>query len=929
MFPFCPARYFAGMWKRCLCLCSPFLATFIQAQDPSLIPRDLSMLRSATSDTARMRLHNRIAFNYADKDPAQGVEHGMRSLEIAQRVQDPQAMGVTRNTIGYCHTRLSAFAKADSMYRLALVDLEKADDKCSLSMCWYNMGLNAQMQGLLPTTLQHFLRAVEVGNHCPDQSQHSIRLYGLGSVYESMGRFHEALRYYSEAFTIDSARHDSARLAKEHIALANTLGNIDRMDEVMDHYRASIQCSEAVGDTMMTGYVWYNCASVMYARGKVSEAVEYAERAVGVFVVLDRPAELVHTENYLGWLYNMAERPADAERVLRHTLPIATKLGLKEERMNALQYLATAQRKQGNAEAALENFEAYMALKDSIAGEQQKKELAEITGKYETEKKEKALLESKGLEAASREEAQRQRTMKFVYLACALLLGSFALVFVGRYRMKRKVADALAITNAEMLRQKERAEESERAKDRFLANMSHEIRTPLNAIIGFTDLMLHEQHDERTAHYLSSVRDAGDNLLVLINDVLDLSRLEAGRLTLASTPFDLHRCVRACEELLAERAREQRDTLSVNIADGVPQWVTGDGARLHQILLNLLGNALKFTMDGTVRLSVEQHGDQVRFRIRDTGIGIPKEKLANVFERFTQVHTDDHDRYGGTGLGLSIVKELVAMHHGHIEVESEPGRGTTFTMELPYRPSGHIAERKVAPNEHPPSGSALNGRTILVAEDNPVNARVTNDMLKRHYPLVNVITVQNGREAVDRIIADTNGSIALVLMDVQMPVLDGIAATREVRALANANATMPIIALTASVLPSDLTKCIAAGMDAFVLKPFKAHELVDAITRLVGDTARALVAAEDDDGTEQKALFQELVPQRLELLRKAHAARDHAETQRLVHFMRFQLARYDPDRFAELIERLLNADAGTTFDKDMDLLIAHIEAELV
>jgi CheY-like chemotaxis protein/anti-sigma regulatory factor (Ser/Thr protein kinase) len=488
------------------------------------------------------------------------------------------------------------------------------------------------------------------------------------------------------------------------------------------------------------------------------------------------------------------------------------------------------------------------------------------------------------------------------------------------------------VAHAEVLRQKERAQSSERAKDRFLANVSHEIRTPLNAIIGFTDLLLYERHDAQTRRYLGSVRDAGANLLVLINDVLDLSRMEAGRLTLQRAPFDLHRTLGACVEMLEHRAREQHDRLSVELAPDVPRWVLGDAHRLTQMLLNLMGNALKFTTHGSVTVAVDIREVDVRIRVSDTGIGIAPDKLKSVFERFTQVHNSDQHLYGGTGLGLSIVKELVTLHQGQVDVESEVGRGTTFTLLLPYAASAPPAVADAALATGPGAGDrdlVLQDRIILVAEDNPLNAQVTTATLKRHYPHVGCVVVGNGREAVERIVADIDNDIALVLMDVQMPVLDGLSATREVRALRGEQARLPIVALTASVSPGDLSLCIEAGMDACVPKPFRAKELVDAIARLTGDGGVPVTEADADPGdVDDATLFRELVPERLQRLRSAREQGDHEEMRRLVHFMRFQLVRYDEERFAAPLDRMLRSEGGAQFDDDVDLLIAELEKEL-
>ena len=900
----------------------------VNAQDASRIPADLQRLEAATADTARAALLNSICFNYADKDPAKGLAFGEQGLALAIRLRSEQALAHARSSMGYCYIRLSEFHKADSISALALHGFERTGDRCRAALTIMNLGLSREMRHDEARALELFQQAEKEGEACSDASARSALLYSMGGPYERMGRLPEALDRYMAAYVLDSTRHDSSRLAKDHIAIANVHGASHRLDDAMRHYRSSIRCSQAIGDTLVIGYVRYNCAEIEKMRGDPVRAVEYGEQAVAVFEQLHRRAELVHAEVFLGELYLHAGRPSDARRVLDHAIALAVTMGLGEERMHALRLSADASKSQGDPVRAFGEMEAYIALKDSLDTDAQNARVAELTAKYESEKKDKELAEARAKGAALHDDARQQRAQKTIFLISALLLAALAVLLISRMRLKRRLVAELGSRNQEILRQKERAEASERAKARFLANVSHEIRTPLNAIIGFTDLLLYERHDAQTRHYLGSVRDAGENLLVLINDVLDLSRMEAGRLTLMHEPFDLHRSVRHCAELLQHRANEQHDRLTMEVAPEVPQWVLGDGARLTQMLLNLVGNALKFTTGGSVSLLVDMMGSAVRFRVIDTGIGIAPDKLKIVFERFTQVHASDQHRYGGTGLGLSIVKELVALHKGRIDVESEPGKGTTFTLELPYQAvSSPAPEVSTATNAL--SNYALQDRIILVAEDNPLNVQVTTATLKRHYPHAQVMVVGNGREAVDRVLSDIDQDIALVLMDVQMPVLDGLAATRELRVADLGPTHLPIIALTASVLPGDLSQCIDAGMDACVPKPFRTHELVGAIARLTGDSGVQVTSAnEDSDGADDDALFLELVPERLQRLRSARAEGDHAEMKRLVHFMRFQLVRYDEARFADQLERLLRSEAGSAFDTDVDALITKLEEEL-
>lgn len=876
------------------------------------------------TDSARVVGLNRLCFKYSDLDPDKGLTYGRRALALAQRIDFPEGEAQSHGYIGYCFTRNSAFDSAQAAYDRSIALYERLNDPCSAAGVWYNVGLNHQMLQQEAKALEVFLQVLKTEEDCPSRHQRATRLYAIGSVYANMQRYKDALPYYQEAIALDSAAHDTARLAKEYVAIANTYSGTGHVDKALASHERSVKCSLAIGDSLTVAYVHYNVSEILAAKGDLPAAVERAELSYNLLVRLKRTAESAHAAINLANLYSKADRAKEAEATAQRALRIADSLGLVSDRIYAMLAVATAKEGQGDANAALEWYKRYVHALDSSNTKERDRQLNELTTRFETEKKEKALEASRLLETAARAETERQRTLKFAYLGGAVLLGVLLLLFIARFRAKRRAAEALERVNAEVLRQKERAEDSERAKDRFLANVSHEIRTPLNAIMGFTGLLLHEHRDERTTRYLTNIREAGDNLLVVINDVLDLSRIEAGRLQLVKEPFDLHRTVRLCAEILQHRAEEQGNTFTTNVARDVPQWVMGDSARVLQVLLNLAGNALKFTQGGTVEVGVRLATAGIRFTIRDNGIGIPKEKLPGIFDRFTQVDVNDQRKYGGTGLGLSIVKELVDLHNGTIDVDSAPGQGTTFTVDLPL--VGSTAPTSASLRAVSVDNGSLASRTILVAEDNDMNALVTTETLRRYYPAAQTVVVRNGQEALDQMVADTDHDIALVLMDVQMPVMDGMTATRRIRALNSDAARVPIIALTASVLPSDLSRCLDAGMDACVPKPFKADELLRAIGQVTGDSG-APAGVGFDVHDPNVALYHWLVPQRLKALRAALAQDDAIEVRNIVHALRPQLIERDRATFDEPTARLLR-DNDPHWHPNAQALVELIQATL-
>jgi two-component system, sensor histidine kinase and response regulator len=391
-------------------------------------------------------------------------------------------------------------------------------------------------------------------------------------------------------------------------------------------------------------------------------------------------------------------------------------------------------------------------------------------------------------------------------------------------------------TERSLIAAREAALAAARAKSEFLANMSHEIRTPMNAVLGFTELTLATALSERQRDYLDKTRSAAQSLLGVLNDILDFSKIEAGKLEVAHLPFELPQVLESVRSIASLQAHAKGLPCRVELASEVPGALVGDALRLRQVLVNLYSNAVKFTQQGQVLLQVSQVAGppgrtRLRFEVSDTGIGMSAAEVARLFQPFTQADTSMTRRYGGTGLGLAISRQLVQLMGGQIQVRSTAGAGSTFSFELDFEQAspGFRDPLPALPGAHALPGlsghAGLTGLRVLLVEDNPVNQQLAQELMGSVG--VQVSLASHGGEAL-RCLAQA--TFDLVLMDVQMPEMDGYEATRRIRSQP-AHASLPIIAMTAHAMASERERCLQAGMNDFLSKPFDPQALYGVLAR--------------------------------------------------------------------------------------------------
>ncbi len=473
------------------------------------------------------------------------------------------------------------------------------------------------------------------------------------------------------------------------------------------------------------------------------------------------------------------------------------------------------------------------------------------------------------------------------------------------------------------------AEEATNLQEQFLANMSHEIRTPMNGITGMTDLLLETRLSVEQKDFARTIKRSSDSLLIIINDILDFSKIRAGKLTIEKIDFTLTEVAENIRKIFQQRVIEKGLVFNFDIQADVPLALNGDPHRLNQILVNLAGNALKFTQKGSIAISValqSQTPDEMilSFSIADTGIGIPDDKLVEIFDSFTQASLETSRKYGGTGLGLAITKQLLALQQGNISVESKIDRGSTFRFTMPYGRAATDNPAVFSGKGAVHYGSFLNNKKFLVAEDNDVNQKVMRHVLQKAGAKVDVAA--DGMEAVAFL--KKNPDYSLIIMDLQMPQMDGYAATRYIRNVMHIST--PIVAMTASVLKGEKEKCISLGMNDYISKPFDFSFLYSRISHFLGfETAKYVAPVKEQQDPERLfdlSLIEEMedneylksvlsaflngTPADLNQLQSAFTADHYDDVYKIAHRLKTSVGLFKANRLFDILTRIEESIRG-------------------
>jgi signal transduction histidine kinase/CheY-like chemotaxis protein/HPt (histidine-containing phosphotransfer) domain-containing protein/Tfp pilus assembly protein PilF len=695
------------------------------------------------------------------------------SSEIIERsysihFQEGVARGL--NHKGACYWLKGEYDKGLNTLKEALKIAKDENLPAVKARIYNNYGNIYRDLGDLSNASKYFQWALEINEELGDELSQSAVLISISNLHFDLFDYDHALEYAKRCLDIFKKYEDRPRL----ISVYHTLGNIYLKKEIYNlaliNFKRSLVLSEpnTVGNMLANSGI----GKVYYKEKMFDKARLFLNMVIRQAESLNNFEGIIISEFYLGRISFDEGNYTDALTHLDKSFDLANEHSRKHDVMSIHEMYAQVYEKMGDIVEAYQNLKKFERLKEEIFQQNAINKLQNLQVRHEIE---------------------------------------FA------------------------VKEKEVAEQSAKLKQQFIANMSHEIRTPMNAIVGMTRLLLESNPRPDQLKYLNAITQSADNLLVIINDILDFSKIEAGKITIEFIEFSLKKVLKNVVTLLRFKAEEKGIEIRFDIEGDVPDSLLGDPTRLSQVLMNLAGNAVKFTETGSVRIVchaevVENHFVKIAFDVIDTGIGISKDYVDRIFESFTQAGTDVARKYGGTGLGLTISKQLVELMDGEIQVQSELGKGTTFTFILPFQ----IGDDSFAPQGEDEGWNQddvalLNRINLLLVDDNEFNTIVAVDTLKSIANQMNITHVDSAIKAIDLLKCN---EYDIVLMDIQMPGMSGTEATKIIRRdLQPPMRDVQIIAMTANVMKQDIELYLSIGMNDHIPKPFNKAELVRKIVK--------------------------------------------------------------------------------------------------
>ncbi|RLD59627.1 MAG: hypothetical protein DRJ01_11055 [Bacteroidetes bacterium] len=819
-----------------LCLTSTIYAIRSQKTDSLK-----ALVKSLNNDSAIINTYIIIAKKYEHEDKIDSCfKYVDKAIKLSTKINNNISLAKALDLKGKTYRNSGTYDKSLYYHTQALEISKQTTNKHITADILNHIGVTYRRLDEDNKALMYHFRALKLSEEINDTKNLAIANNSIGIIYSYQKNYDDALVYFKKALNIEQKNKNMIGVAINLNSIAWIYELKEDYNNAIKYYKKSLDVNKQINSKKGMAICNNDIGNIYRKIGDYNKAINYYNKTLKINENAHDKRHIARSRIYLGEVYLDIGNYKEALKQLKIGLKYAKQSNSKRLIMSGFENLSLTYEKLGLFNKALNCYKNSVIYKDSIFNEEKAMQIVKMQTIYETEQKE-IEIERQKHELTQKEEIIRQKNIQrnISILGVILLLITLIVIFKNSLE-KQKTNKILREQKEEIVSQANKLNETNKElikttklKELFFARISHEIRTPVNVIVGFTNLLQKMDLEQKASSYIENIKISCNTLLVTINDLLDFSKIDAGKLKIESIEFNLLELISNFKKTMSVATGQKNIKFIVNNDKEIQNYLIGDPFRLTQILTNIVSNSIKYTEEnGEIKLTTkiinqDNNNAKIQFTISDTGIGIPQNKLKNVFKDYAQAEDETSRKYGGTGLGLAIVKNLIDLHNGSIDIKSEEGKGTDFTFSINYKKSDGKKVFKKSKSVETHKEKDIQKLNILLADDNPINRILIIDTIKNFNNSIKIDEAENGKIAIEML---RKNDYNILLMDIIMPVVDGFEATQIIRnEFPEPKNKIPILGMTANALKEEKDKCMAIGMNEYITKPFEPEDLFNKI----------------------------------------------------------------------------------------------------